>query len=131
MTGKITEETPIDALGLSERLRNCLFNMYAEVKKVSYREVRNPLNGLPPPKIKDFMHFTEAEMLRWSNFGRKSLAEWNGIICQIDNSGVPYDEGERALRTLAKQFQELSRLHAKLSTTNNEIAKLIGVGTYT
>ncbi len=124
---KITNDTLIDELEMSVRLTSCLNYFHREANGW---EPHEPEGTLPPAKIGDFRHLSDAQLLRLPNFGRKSLKEWNDIIWQVDNPGMPYSEDEKALRTLARHFRELSRLHRQISEVNIQLATLIGSGRY-
>lgn len=124
---QMTDETLIQDLDLSVRTTNCLYTIYREANGW---EPYEPQGSLPPPKIGDFRHLKDFDLLRLPNFGRKSLNEWKDILWQVDNPEVPYTQEEKALRSLAKHFRELSRLHSQMAETNAHIATLIGSGRY-
>jgi hypothetical protein len=131
MEVRITGETPIENLEISVRLQRCLFNIYPELKgrpsEQYYRPEKNL--GLPPPKVKDFASLTEAQMLRYPNFGRKSYREWRDIVLLTQD---PYDPaveeemaGRKAIKDLRYFLAAIAGGHRSLARDYEKISDLI------
>ena len=130
MEVRITGETPIEDLEIKVRLQNCLFNIYAEQNGKPYDTYRPKQNlGLPPPKVKDFAFITDAELLRYPNFGRKSLREWKDILLVTQD---PYDPaveeelaGRKAIKDLRYLLEAIAAGHRSLARNYEKIADII------
>jgi hypothetical protein len=130
MEVRITGETPIEDLEISVRLQNCLLNIYAEQKGRRYDPYRPEKNlGLSPPKVKDFVSITEAELLRYPNFGRKSLREWKDILLVTQD---PYDPaveeelaGRKAIKDLRYLLEAIAAGHRSLARNYEKISDII------
>lgn len=116
MVGKPTNETLISDLELSVRTANCLHNVYWELNGYEPFEPRGPL---PPPKIKDFRSLKDEDLLKFPNFGKKSLAEWNYILWLVDEPGEPAASNEYHL------FRELRVTLMGIDRTRNELSSLV------
>ena len=141
MEVSVTGDTLIEDLQISTRLQNCLFNKYADLKGIPhdqyYRHYRPENNlGLPPPKVKDFAHLTDAELLRHPNLGRRSLREWNELTAHLrryysypDNDDVPDNEEYLAevklLLGITKQIRLIAGNHKATGTLYSKLADLI------
>lgn len=118
---RITGETLIEELEISVRLQNCLFSMYAEQKGKIYNTYRPEKNlGLPPPKVKDFASLSEAELLRYPNFGRKTLKEWKGILLVTQD---PYDPAVAEELAARKAIKELRYLLDTIAAGHRSLAR--------
>jgi len=86
---EIAEEEKIDEEIL--RVRN-LLNMRVDELELSVRS-SNCLHAANIVTLEDLVHKTESEMLRYRNFGRKSLNELNGILSELGLSfGMDVDK---------------------------------------
>ena len=116
MLVKPTNETLIDDLELSVRTANCLLGMYRDINGW---EPFEPKGTLPLPKIKDLRHLRDEEMLRYPNFGRKSLVEWKHILWLVDEP-----EGTTASSEY-RTIQELRDTLSRIDRTRNELGSFV------
>lgn len=116
MEGKPTNETLLDDLELSVRTVNCLYNMY---KDLNGWEPFEPHGTLPPPRIKDLRHMSGPEMLRYPNFGKKSLKEWEYVLWLVDEP-----EGTDAANEY-RTFQELREVLTRIDRTRHELGNFV------
>lgn len=116
MVVKPTNETLIDDLELSVRTANCLRNMY---KDINGWEPFEPIGTLPRPRVKDLRHIPYEEMLRTSNFGRKSLVEWKHILWVVD------EPDGTAASSEYHTIQELRDTLARIDRTRNELGSFV------
>jgi hypothetical protein len=84
---------------------------------------------MPPPKVKDFLHLSDAELLQYPNFGRKSLAEWRGIVRLVEN---PHDiiveekiAEYKALKDIRAIINQIAASHRALATHYNKLSDII------
>lgn len=126
MVVRIDEETLLDDLELSVRLDRCLRNLHEE--RFAAVGIKNSQN-IPPPKIKDFLHYTEAELLRTPNFGRKSYKEWASIVKSVLDPDNALSEEEvatiQAMKRMRNAVRRIGGYHRALADCYNDLANLI------
>lgn len=116
MVDRPTNETLLDDLELSARTINCLYSMY---KDLNGWEPFEPQGTLPRPKIKDLRGMSGQEMLRYPNFGKKSLKEWEYVLWLVDEP-----EGTDAASEY-RAFQELREVFTRIDKTRHELGNFV------
>jgi hypothetical protein len=126
---EITGETLIDELEIGVRLYNCLRNIYPGLKEGNEWLIFKSGSTLSPAKVKDFLHLSDAELLSYPNFGRKSLNEWKDIVRHIDNPHATIVEEkvaeEQALKRLRALLHEIAGCHKSIARKYENLADVI------
>lgn len=117
MADKITLDTPIKDLEVSVRLKNTLLHG----EPVFY--------WLTPPHVRDYIECPDHELMRISNFGRKSLREWHRITAHLRPGYTEViaekDEEYAALKKARSTLNQIGGLHKQLSRLYADLADIV------
>lgn len=117
MEDKVTLDTPIRDLNVSVRLKNTL--MHGE-----------PVFYWPtPPHVRDYIDRPDHELMRISNFGRKSLREWHRITAHLrpgySEAIAEKNEEYAALKKARSTLNQIGGLHKQLARLYTDLADIV------
>ena len=115
---KITLDTPIADLEVSDRLKNALRG-----EKNSWE------HNYGPATVGDFVVFSEREFLFIPNIGRKALMEWRDVIHALKNpDDLAKDEAaaeKKVLREVRAALNTIAGMHKTLAGQYAKLADIV------
>lgn len=117
MVDDVTLDTLIRDLEVSIRLKNTLQN--------GGRVFHWPT----PPRVRDYIDVPDHELMRISNFGRKSLREWHRVTAHLrpgyTEAIAEKDEEYAALKKARSTLNQIGGLHKQLARLYADLADIV------